>query len=138
MSGTAKWIAEQRNIVTQLGGYGAVFRRILRECTVSTGTLVGEDKFGNKYYENNQYFLGRNRFVEFPYEGRMEYDATQIPPEWHRWMQYMTDQPPSTHPPVQRKFFKDHERNLSGTTEAYVPYSTTKPKINAWQPPSST
>ncbi|OAD55913.1 putative NADH dehydrogenase [ubiquinone] 1 alpha subcomplex subunit 12 [Eufriesea mexicana] len=25
------------------------------------GTLVGEDKFGNKYYENNFYFFGKLR-----------------------------------------------------------------------------
>ena len=79
--------------------------------------------------------MGRNRFVEFPYEGRMMYDASQIPPEWHRWMQHMTDDPPSTHPPEQRKFFLDHKRNMSGSNEQYVPYSTTKPKIEAWKPP---
>lgn len=26
---------------------------------LKSGTLVGEDKFGNKYYENNRHFLGK-------------------------------------------------------------------------------
>lgn len=29
------------------------------------GTLVGTDKYGNKYYENPKYFYGRNRWVEY-------------------------------------------------------------------------
>jgi hypothetical protein len=29
----------------------------------------------------------------------------------------------------------DHTENLSGTEDAYMPYSTTKPKIEAWVPP---
>jgi NADH dehydrogenase (ubiquinone) 1 alpha subcomplex subunit 12 len=28
----------------------------------------------------------------------------------------------------------DHIENKSGTQEAYMPYSTTKPKIQAWDP----
>lgn len=29
------------------------------------GVQVGEDKYGNKYFENNRYFYGRNRWVEY-------------------------------------------------------------------------
>lgn len=134
MSKLVQWIREQQNVLKHVGGYSNAFRRLLRECNVRVGTIVGEDKYGNKYYENDSYIAGRNRFVVFPYEGRMEYDGSQIPPEWHRWMQHSTDQPPSTHPPTPRKFFLDHERNLSGSKDAYVPYSTTKPKIEAWKP----
>lgn len=31
---------------------------ISRQDDVKLGTLVGEDKYGNKYYENNMYFYG--------------------------------------------------------------------------------
>jgi len=31
---------------------------------------------------------------------------------------------------------KEHDMNQSGTKNQYVPYSTTKPKIQAWKPPS--
>lgn len=27
--------------------------------------MVGTDQFGNKYFENNRYFYGRNRWVEY-------------------------------------------------------------------------
>lgn len=33
------------------------------------------------------------------------------------------------------KWFEDHTENMSGTNEQYVPYSTTRPKIEAWVPP---
>merc|ERR1712136_698832 len=105
------------------------------DCDIRTGTLVGEDKYGNKYYENPGYPMGRNRFVVFPYEGRMEYDGSQIPPEWHRWMQHMTDDDPVSKPPTDRKFFVDHYKNPSGSDQRYVPYSTTKPKLESWTPP---
>lgn len=29
------------------------------------GKLMGQDKDGNKYYENNFYFYGRNRWIEY-------------------------------------------------------------------------
>nr|XP_002160276.3 probable NADH dehydrogenase [ubiquinone] 1 alpha subcomplex subunit 12 [Hydra vulgaris] len=127
-------IKHGKNMVDQLGGYKNVFYRFLRECTVRVGTHVGTDKFGNKYYKNNSYFMGRNRFVEYPYKGRMEYDGTQIPPEWHAWMHYMTDDTPIINPPIVQKFARDHVTNMSGTKNAYIPYSTTKPKIEAWKP----
>ena len=30
---------------------------------IRPGTLVGVDKFGNKYYENKQYFFGKRQRV---------------------------------------------------------------------------
>jgi NADH dehydrogenase (ubiquinone) 1 alpha subcomplex subunit 12 len=53
-----------------------------------SGTLVGEDKYGNKYYENNYYFFGRNRWVEYTEWKNIEYDGSQIPAEWFGWMHY--------------------------------------------------
>ncbi len=56
----------------------------------------------------------------------------------HRWLHYMTDDPPTTLPPVERKWMIDHKENLSGFPEGeYVPYSTTPPKIQAWKPPKA-
>ena len=135
MAAIIRAIQEQFNIIKSVGGYGNAFRRLLREGNVRTGTLVGTDQFGNKYYENNNYMFSRNRFVEFPYKGRYEFDATQIPPEWHRWMQYMTDDPPSKVPLTASKFDKTHELNYSGSEKEYVPYSTTRPKLHSWVPP---
>lgn len=55
------------------------------------GTLVGTDKYGNKYFENNRYFYGRNRWVEYAPKQGMNYDGSQIPAEWFGWMHYKTD-----------------------------------------------
>lgn len=54
----------------------------------------------------------------------------------HGWLHYSTDETPIDNPPVKRKWMVDvHTENLSGTKECYVPYSTTRPKIESWQPP---
>lgn len=31
---------------------------MIRTDDLKTGTLVGQDKYGNRYYENNMYFVG--------------------------------------------------------------------------------
>uniref|UniRef100_A0A2N9J5E6 NADH dehydrogenase [ubiquinone] 1 alpha subcomplex subunit 12 n=1 Tax=Fagus sylvatica TaxID=28930 RepID=A0A2N9J5E6_FAGSY len=53
------------------------------------GKVVGVDKFGNKYYENLNTQYGRHRWVEYAEKGR--YNASQVPPEWHGWLHYITD-----------------------------------------------
>lgn len=53
----------------------------------------------------------------------------------HRWLHYMTDDPPTVKKPVDYKWLSEHTPNYSGTSKAYTPYSTTKPKIQAWVPP---
>ena len=68
-----------------------------------------------------------------------DYDASMIPAEWFGWMHHKTDTPPTIKPPIKYDWMKPHEGagyNLSGTKDAYVPYSTMKPKIQSWVPPS--
>ncbi|VDM71306.1 unnamed protein product [Strongylus vulgaris] len=99
------------------------------------GTLKGTDKFGNKYYEDNSYFVPRNRWVEYPEKVWLDYDATQIPPEWHRWLHHITDQTPEEKPLKTEKWVLQHEENLSiFEDKKYIPYSTTRTKIQGWQP----
>ncbi|KAF4396704.1 hypothetical protein G4B88_029018 [Cannabis sativa] len=52
-------------------------------------TLVGVDKVGNKYYQQLDTQYGRHRWVEYAEKGR--YNASQVPPEWHGWLHYITD-----------------------------------------------
>ncbi|KAK3403659.1 hypothetical protein EUGRSUZ_K00090 [Eucalyptus grandis] len=53
-------------------------------------TLVGVDKFGNKYYERlGETQHGRHRWVEYAEKGR--YNASQVPAEWHGWLHHITD-----------------------------------------------
>lgn len=35
---------------------------IFRQDDLKLGTLVGMDKYGNKYFENNEYFYGKQLF----------------------------------------------------------------------------
>jgi len=117
-----------------VGTFLAVFRR--DDAGFKWGNCVGEDKYGNRYFQNNHYFIGRSRWVEFPLSVGHDYDATQVPPEWHRWLQYIGDDIPTAENMPRRKWMSDNYENLSGTPHEYVPYSTTKPKIEAWVPPS--
>ncbi|KAB0361753.1 hypothetical protein FD755_010714 [Muntiacus reevesi] len=97
------------------GGLRGYLRVLFRANDVRVGTLVGEDKYGNKYYEDNKQFFGK-----------------------HRWLHCMTDDPPTVKPPTARKFiWTNHKFNLSGTPQQYVPYSTTRKKIQEWVPPST-
>ncbi|CAH8525763.1 unnamed protein product [Schistosoma turkestanicum] len=50
-----------RLIIRQNGGIKASFLTLFRTDELKWGNLVGTDKFGNKYYENNKYFLGEFR-----------------------------------------------------------------------------
>ena len=58
-----------------------------------------------------------------------------VPAEWFGWLHYKTDLPPTVKPPPKYKWLVDHDMNKSGTPDAYVPFSTTRPKIETWVPP---
>ncbi|XP_019370419.1 PREDICTED: NADH dehydrogenase [ubiquinone] 1 alpha subcomplex subunit 12 isoform X1 [Gavialis gangeticus] len=181
----AEYLQVLRNALRQLGGHGGVrgaIWKVLRVSDLKIGTLIGVDKYGNKYFEDKRYFFGlnaclgfwefsgsltlakgavtywpqkecpfwsvhqpqgRHRWVEYTSEmnGKNTYwdvDASMVPPEWHRWLHSMTDDPPTTHPPVARKFiWENHKFNLSGSSGQYVPYSTTRKKIQEWIPPAT-
>uniref|UniRef100_A0A1B6M2N7 NADH dehydrogenase [ubiquinone] 1 alpha subcomplex subunit 12 n=1 Tax=Graphocephala atropunctata TaxID=36148 RepID=A0A1B6M2N7_9HEMI len=100
------------------------------------GTLVGQDDYGNKYYEDNKYFLGRNRWVNYADSVFLDYDGSQVPAEWFGWLHYRTDLPPHKDPSRPKyPWMARHTENVSGTPQQYVPFSTTSPKIHAWRPP---
>ncbi|XP_063783678.1 NADH dehydrogenase [ubiquinone] 1 alpha subcomplex subunit 12 isoform X2 [Pseudophryne corroboree] len=68
------------------GGLWGSFWQILRVSDLKTGTLVGVDKYGNKYYEDKRNFFGRHRWVEYTSEmnGKPTYwdvDGSMVPPE---------------------------------------------------------
>jgi len=45
------------------GGLKASLYKLYRMDNLRPGQCVGEDDYGNKYYENKSYFYGRNRWV---------------------------------------------------------------------------
>ncbi|TKA73899.1 hypothetical protein B0A55_03794 [Friedmanniomyces simplex] len=100
------------------------------------GTLIAKDRYGNKYYENlGEELPLRTRWVDYHDK---EFDPTQIEPGWHAWMSYMVDKPPSEDKLLQRgvRVWEGgmHRPLLTMTRSAYKPYSTTKNKVQPWQP----
>jgi NADH:ubiquinone oxidoreductase subunit len=86
------------------------------------GRLVGEDAFGNRYYEarddRDSYDRGRpRRWVIY----RGYADASKVPAEWHGWLHYTFDEPPTVTPLPRQSWEKEHLPNLSGTIHAYRP-----------------
>ena len=85
------------------------------------GVLVGQDDYGNKYYEakdaSDSYDGHKRRWVIF--SGYAE--ASKVPAEWHGWLHYTFDEPPTTAPLLRRAWEKDHMPNLTGTVHAYRP-----------------
>ena len=101
------------------------------------GDLVGEDEYGNRYYQNDEYTLGRNKWVIFAdrsFSETWDYDSTQIPAEWHRWLTSMTNKAPvGDLKPVKRVFALEHNRIQTGKWKTqYMPSSTTRYKIDSW------
>uniref|UniRef100_A0A0K8TTE2 NADH dehydrogenase [ubiquinone] 1 alpha subcomplex subunit 12 n=1 Tax=Tabanus bromius TaxID=304241 RepID=A0A0K8TTE2_TABBR len=122
-------------MIRDAGGIKNAYMKLYRFDDLKLGTLVGTDKYGNRYYENPYYFYGRNRWVEFADHVNMDYDGSQIPADWFGWMHYKTDIPPNRDGmKVQYKWMADHSENLSGTKGQYMPYTTTRPKVEAWDP----
>ena len=106
------------------------------------GNLIGEDMFGNKYYENRDLPYDRCRWVV--YADKVDYNATSIPPEWHGWVNYINDYPPTTHEYKKPIYAIQPYITRTGTSGAYQPkgaWSNTEQrkwkKMQYWQPPSS-
>lgn len=125
------------HIIKKTGGLKASLYKLFRMDELKLGTLRGTDKYGNKYYENERFFYGRNRWIEYAPYYRLEYDGSQVPAEWFGWLHYKTDLIPDQDPSRPKyKWMLDHTENFSGTPRQYVPYSTTKQKIEPWKPSS--
>jgi NADH:ubiquinone oxidoreductase subunit len=87
------------------------------------GMLVGTDEFGNSYYEQRKGVgaigpLGRPRrwvtYKDFA-------DASKVTPDWHGWLHYTVDTPPTEQAYRPRPWQKPHRMNMTGTREAYRP-----------------
>ena len=80
--------------------------------TLFTGKYVGVDEFGNKYYSNSN---GKRWVI---YKNQVE--SSKIPPEWHLWIHFLTNNKPSKN--IKKfQWQKKYEENLSGTKKAYKP-----------------
>ncbi|ETA50383.1 NADH:ubiquinone oxidoreductase subunit NDUFA12 [Ponticoccus alexandrii] len=82
--------------------------------TARKGVKVGEDEQGNAFYRTAD---GKKRWVIF--NGEME--ASRVSPDWHGWLHYTFDEPPSERPLPHKAWEKPHIENLTGTALAYAP-----------------
>mmetsp|Transcript_14036 Transcript_14036/g.27992 ORF Transcript_14036/g.27992 Transcript_14036/m.27992 type:complete len:216 (+) Transcript_14036:58-705(+) len=112
-----------RKAMAQRGGMWGLLKHMYTngDYPLKFGRLVGEDKGGNKYYENTvDYPFGQHRWVE-PYDIH-NYDPSSIPPEWHSWMHSMTDVPGNegdTSDYFEEKYAKDVRQILAKSDAIY-------------------
>lgn len=102
------------------------------------GERVGEDGLGNVYYRERN---GTRRWVIY----KELSEASQIPPGWHAWIHFITDELPDDEHYKPRDWEEAHRPNLTGTYEAYrPPGSVLRPHVQEqpldyepWSPDSS-
>lgn len=106
----------------------------IRLMTARKGVKVGEDAEGNTYYQTKD---GKRRWVI--YNGEIE--ASRIPPEWHGWIHFTWDEPPTKAPIAHKAWELPHLENRTGTQAAYVPPGSirradpvVRKDYEAWQP----
>lgn len=77
------------------------------------GQKVGEDSQGNLFYQSAE---GKRWVI---YNGEAE--ASRVDPDWHGWLHYTYDEPPTKAPLPHKNWEKPHQENLTGTPAAYAP-----------------
>ncbi|MEZ5670061.1 MAG: NADH:ubiquinone oxidoreductase subunit NDUFA12 [Alphaproteobacteria bacterium] len=88
--------------------------------TMLHGQRVGSDPFGNVYYQERRAGGGPRRRRWVIYKGEVE--ASRVPPEWHAWLHYVSDDVPGPEAgKPARPWQKEHVPNLTGTALAYRP-----------------
>jgi NADH:ubiquinone oxidoreductase subunit len=99
---------------------------------------VGEDNFGNKYYEsNNCDYLGQVK-RQIIYKGGVE--PSKIPPIWHAWMHYMVEDSPNDED-MDKDKFAWQQVNLPNqaivNSSRLIKNETSKALYNRWEPMKS-
>ncbi|OCH87904.1 NDUFA12-domain-containing protein [Obba rivulosa] len=118
-------------------GLKEYFRQMMYIGDVKVGRCVGSDQFGNRYFENmnpEEEVPGRHRWVDF---AQHDFNATQVPAEWHAWISHIRKDPPPEDRVMQNlspSWKAPWIENLTGTRGAYRPYNTTLPKYDTWEP----
>ncbi len=82
--------------------------------------LVGEDEYGNRYYEQRRGVgpLGvPRRWVTYTDLA----EPSKVPAAWHGWLHHTIDTPPTEQAQMVRPWQQPHQMNLTGTPQAYRP-----------------
>lgn len=101
--------------------------------TSRKGIKVGEDDQGNIYYKEKN---GHRRWVIYK-NGPVE--ASRVPADWHGWLHYTMDTPPTEQPLPVKNWEKEHQPTVTGTEDAYSPLhagnrAATTSDYEAWKP----
>ncbi len=98
------------------------------------GVRVGEDDQGNIFYRTID---DKRRWVIF----NGETEASRVSPDWHGWLHFTWNEPPTSKPLAHKTWEKPHVENLTGTPAAYVPQGSLRRAqpaerrdYEAWQP----
>ncbi len=106
------------------------------------GRYVGNDELGNRYFVQKRGVgpLGvPRRWVIYQDLA----DASKVSPDWHGWLHYTVDTPPTEESYTPRPWQQPHRMNMTGTPDAYRPAGSIlaagqRPKATgdykAWKP----
>jgi len=83
------------------------------------GKFVGKDQFGNRYYTERGAKKKAHAKRWVIYNGRAE--PSKVTPEWHGWLHYTQDTPPTERTTIPRQWEQAPIPNLTGTKGAYLP-----------------
>ena len=81
------------------------------------GRLVGTDPEGNRYYTEHRPRAGARPRRWVVYNGEVE--GSRVPPEWHAWLHYTTDEPIPLQ--ARKPWQQPYLPNLTGTPASYRP-----------------
>jgi NADH:ubiquinone oxidoreductase subunit len=83
------------------------------------GVFVGADSQGNKFFEERRPSLQGRKRRYVKYQGLAE--ASRVDANWHGWLHYTIDEPPTEAERQPYAWEKPHVPNLTGTVKAYRP-----------------
>jgi len=91
----------------------------IRFFTWRKGVAVGQDAYGNRYFESRKPGTSgyTRRWVMF----KGDREASKVPPEWHGWLHHTHDAPIAADSPFNKPWVQPHQPNLTGTPAAYRP-----------------
>jgi NADH:ubiquinone oxidoreductase subunit len=106
------------------------------------GRFVGQDELGNRYYVQTRGVgpLGvPRRWVTY----KNMSEASLVPPDWHGWLHYTVDTPPTEETYTPKPWQQPDRPNMTGTRDAWRPAgsivgSASRPKATGdykpWRP----
>ena len=83
------------------------------------GKKIGQDMFGNTYYEAKPRsgYKRPRRWVMY----KETPEASAVPAEWHGWLHHTYQDPPTDDPLPRKDWEKPHLENVTGSALAYAP-----------------